>query len=73
MQMRRLKRIPNAFSKKWDDLRAAYCLHFACYNFCWIHKTLGVTLHQEPKLTDNVWDLQSARLRPVVARRLRGR
>jgi transposase-like protein/IS1 family transposase len=35
MSMRRLTRLTNAFSKKWDNLWAAYCLHFAYYNFCW--------------------------------------
>ena len=29
MQMRRLTRLTNGFSKKWENLWAAYCLHFA--------------------------------------------
>ena len=29
MSMRRLTRLTNAFSKKWENLWAAYCLHFA--------------------------------------------
>ena len=33
MSMRRLTRLTNAFSKSWDNLWAAYCLHFAYYNF----------------------------------------
>ena len=37
MSMRRLTRLTNAFSKSWDNLWAAYCLHFAYYNFCRIH------------------------------------
>jgi len=57
MQMRRLTRLTNAFSKKWENLWAAYCLHFAYYNFCRIHKTLRVTPAMESKLTDHVWDL----------------
>ena len=40
MQMRRLTRLTNGFSKKWDNLWPAYCLHFAYYNFCRIHKTV---------------------------------
>jgi transposase-like protein/IS1 family transposase len=43
MQMRRLTRLTNAFSKKWENLWAALCLHFAWYNFCRIHKSLRVT------------------------------
>jgi hypothetical protein len=35
--MRRLTRLTNAFSKKWENLWAALCLHFAHYNFCRIH------------------------------------
>ena len=41
MQMRRLTRLTNGFSKKWENLWAAYCLHFAYYNFCRIHKSLA--------------------------------
>jgi len=57
MQMRRLTRLTNAFSKKWENLWAAYCLHFAYYNFCRIHKTLRVTPAMEAGITDRVWDL----------------
>ncbi len=54
MQMRRLTRLTNAFSKKWDSLRSAYCLHFAYYNFCRINKTLRVTPAMEAGITDRV-------------------
>jgi transposase-like protein/IS1 family transposase len=57
MQMRRLTRLTNGFSKKWDNLWAAYCLHFAYYNFCRIHKTLRVTPAMEAGITDRVWEL----------------
>jgi len=57
MQMRRLTRLTNAFSKKWENLWAAYCLHFAYYNFCRIHKTLRVTPAMEAGITDHVWEL----------------
>lgn len=33
----------NGFSKKWENLWAALCLHFAHYNFCRIHRTIRVT------------------------------
>ena len=42
MQIRRLTRLTNGFSKKWEDLGAALCLHFAWYNFVRIHRTLRV-------------------------------
>lgn len=57
MQMRRLTRLTNASSKKWDNLWAAYCLHFVYYNFCRIHKTLRVTPAMEAGITDRVWEL----------------
>lgn len=31
--IRRLTRLANAFSKKWDNLKAALALYFAYYNF----------------------------------------
>jgi IS1 family transposase len=57
MAIRRLTRLTNAFSKKFDNLWAAYCLHFAYYNFCRIHSTIRVTPAMEAKITDHVWDL----------------
>ena len=57
MQMRRLTRLTNAFSKKWENLWAAYCVHFAYYNFCRIHKTLRVTPAMEAGITNHVWDI----------------
>jgi IS1 family transposase len=57
MQMRRLTRLTNAFSKKWENLWAAYCLHFAYYNFCRIHKTLRVTPAMEANLSNHVWEI----------------
>lgn len=57
MQMRRLTRLTNAFSKKWDNLWAAYCLHFAYYNFCRVHRTIRVTPAMEAGITDHVWTI----------------
>ena len=37
--VRRQTRLTNAFSKRWENLWAAYCLHFADYNFCRIHQS----------------------------------
>lgn len=57
MQMRRLTRLTNGFSKKWENLWAAYCLHFAYYDFCRIHRSLRVTPAMQTGITDHVWDL----------------
>jgi hypothetical protein len=56
IQMRRFTRLTSGFSKKWENLRAAYCLHIAYYNLP-IHKTLRVTPAMEARITDRVWDL----------------
>ncbi len=58
MSMPRLTRLTNAFSKRWLNLKAAYALHFAYYNFCRIHTTLRVTPAMESGLTLKVWDLK---------------
>ena len=57
MQMRRPTRLTNGFSKKWENLWAAYCLHFAYYNFCRIHRSIRVTPAMESGIADHVWDL----------------
>jgi transposase-like protein/IS1 family transposase len=57
MQIRRLTRLTNAFSKKWENHWAALCLHFAYYNFCRIHRTLRVTPAMEAGISDHPWEL----------------
>ncbi len=58
MQMRRLTRLTNVFSKKWENLWAAYCLHFAYYNFCRVHQSLRVTPAMEAGATGRIWKLE---------------
>lgn len=58
MQTRRLTRLTNAFSKKWDNLRCALALHFAHYNFCRIHSTIRCTPAMEAGITKTVWSLK---------------
>lgn len=58
MGMRRMTRLTNAFSKKWENLRAAYALHYAYYNFCRVHMSLRVTPMMEAGLTNHVWTLE---------------
>jgi hypothetical protein len=55
MQMRRLTRLINGFLQA---LWSAYCLHFAYYNFCRIHRSIRVTPAMEAGLTNRVWDLK---------------
>jgi len=57
MGMRRMTRLSNAFSKKWEHLEAAYSLWFAYYNFCRVHKTLRVTPAMESGIAGHVWTI----------------
>ncbi len=57
MMIRRLTRLTNAFSKKWENLWAALCLHFAFYNFCRIHRTIRVTPAMEAGITNRTWEI----------------
>jgi transposase-like protein/IS1 family transposase len=58
MGMRRMTRLTNAFSKKWENLEAAYALWFAYYNFCRVHRTLRVTPAMESGITGHQWTIQ---------------
>jgi len=56
--IRRLTRLTNAFSKKWDNLHAALSLYFAYYNFCRIHSSIRCTPAMESGITVHVWTLR---------------
>lgn len=58
MMIRRLTRLTNAFSKKWENLKAALALHFAYYNFCRIHKTIRCTPAMEAGIANTVWTVK---------------
>jgi len=58
MQIRRMTRLTNAFSKKLDNLKAAVSLHFAWYNFVRVHKTLKVTPAMEAGISNRIWDFK---------------
>ena len=58
MAMRRFTRLTNAFSKKWENLRAALALYFAYYNFCRVHSTIRCTPAMEAGITKSVWELK---------------
>lgn len=58
MGMRRMTRLTNGFSKKWLNLRWAYALQFAYYNFCRIHQTLRVTPAMQSNIADHIWTIE---------------
>ena len=55
---KRLTRLTYAFSKKWDNLKAALALHFAHYNFCRVHGSLRMTPAMEAGIADRVWTIE---------------
>lgn len=57
MQVRRMTRLTNGFSKTFDNHWAALCLHFVYYNFCRVHKSLRVTPAMEAGIADHVWTI----------------
>jgi IS1 family transposase len=57
MNIRRLTRLTNAFSKKPEGLKAAVALHFGYYNFVRRHRSLRVTPAMEAGVTRHLWTL----------------
>jgi IS1 family transposase len=57
MSVRRYTRLTNAFSKKLENHVAAVSLHFAHYNFCRKHQTLGTSPAVAAGVTDHVWPI----------------
>jgi hypothetical protein len=49
--------ISRVYSKRWDNLKAVLALHFAHYNFCRIHGSLGITPAMAAGLSDHVWTI----------------
>lgn len=58
MQMRRMTRLTNGFSKKLEHLKGAVALHFAHYNFVRVHKSLRITPAMAAGVEDRLWSLQ---------------
>jgi len=76
MSMRRFTRLTNAFSKKFENHCHALALYFVWYNFCRVHKTLGVTpamaagvMETVMKMTDVVGLIDAAELARVSGKR----
>lgn len=55
---KRMARLTDAYSKKWDNLKAAFALYFAHYNFCRIHSTIHCTPAMEAGITNHIWELR---------------
>jgi len=55
MQMRRLTRLTNAFSKKFANLKAAVAVHCAHYNFMRFHRSVRATPAMAAGIADHIW------------------
>jgi transposase-like protein/IS1 family transposase len=58
MQIRRLTRLTDGHSKKWENHEMALAFFFAYYNFCRVHLTLKTTPAVANGLTDHVWSVK---------------
>ncbi len=58
MGIRRLTRLTDAHSKKWENHEAAMALFFAYYNFVRVHGTIKMTPAQRAGLTSETWSLE---------------
>ena len=54
----RFTRLTNAFSRKRDNLRAALALHFAAYNFTWMHSSIRMTPAMKAGIARKPWTVR---------------
>jgi IS1 family transposase len=57
MSSRRMTRMTNGFSKKFDNHCAAISLYATHYNFCRVHEALRTTPAMHLQITDHVWTI----------------
>ena len=50
-----MTRMSNGFSRKLENLKAAVALHYTAYNFCRVHRTLGMAAGLE----NHVWEINN--------------
>ena len=58
MMMRRFTRLTNAFSRKRENLKAALALHFAAYNFTWMHSSIRMTPAMKAGIARVPWSVR---------------
>lgn len=57
MSQRRLTRLSNGFSKKFENHCAAVALYATHYNFCRVHESLRITPAMHLGVTDRIWSV----------------
>ncbi len=58
MNMRRLTRLTNGWSKRVANLRAAVAVYFVVYNFIRVHGSLKVTPAMAAGVTPRLWSFK---------------
>jgi hypothetical protein len=58
MQIGRFTRLTNGFSRKRENLRAALALHFAAYNFTWMHSAIRMTPAMKAGIAQKPWTVR---------------
>ena len=58
MHCRRLTRLTNAFSKKYENFEAAVALNFAYYNFCKTNRAIRMTPAQAAGIESSAWTVE---------------
>lgn len=58
MHSRRMTRLTNAFSKKFENHAHAMALHFLYYNFVRVHQTLKVSPAMPAGVTNRLWEMK---------------
>jgi hypothetical protein len=58
MHCRRLTRLTNTFSKKFENFRAAVALNFVYYNFCKINRAIRMTPAQAAGIESSIWTVE---------------
>ncbi|HEV7281562.1 MAG TPA: hypothetical protein VGN57_15275 [Pirellulaceae bacterium] len=59
MQVRRIKRLTNAFSQTWENRRAMLAIYFAWHNFDRVHSTLKTTPAVAHGLASEPWTIET--------------
>jgi transposase-like protein/IS1 family transposase len=58
MGVRRMTRLTNAFSKKWENHEAHLAIWFLYYNFCRVHMTIKTTPAVKAGIADEKWSVE---------------
>ena len=58
MAVRRVARLTNAFSKKWENHEYHLAIYFLYYNFCRVHSTIKTTPAVKAGIAAHPWTVE---------------